>query len=162
MTYRCWKVAPFKIGTHINKSTFVWASVDLMACVVLAQCVVHVNCSLNTDWQVTGDFTEKIVPLNSLRTGKHFASFWYFLQRRGWGRFFLIHDAVYVGNRCVTIGGNLQIQSHCVFTHSAMISRSIAVFIRVVRWYDPLVVWGCVNPLTPNDPYRGRTAPLTS
>jgi len=76
-----------KIGTHMTKSVFVWAPVDLMTCVDLAQYVVHVNYSLNTVWQVMEDFTEKFALLNSLRTGKHLQVL-IFSQRRGWGHLY--------------------------------------------------------------------------
>ena len=39
--------------------------------------------------------------------------------------------------------------------------------VRILEFYGTIVsfiveFWWCVNPLTPNDPYGGRTAPLTS
>jgi len=39
-----------------------------------------------------------------------------------------------------------------------MCDSSISSSIRVCL----CLMWGLINPLTPNDPYKGRTAPLTS
>ena len=46
----------------------------------------------------------------------------------------------------------LELSGDCVAFHT---KRTATVFGRHVECLD-------VNPLTPNDPYRGRTAPLTS
>ena len=70
---------------------------------------------------------------------------------------FIIKQAVKSRSRCVRLDLNRKMPIiHCLYS----IMRTVAS-INGLSWF-----WGCFryifNPLTPNDPYRGRTAPLTS
>ena len=72
--------------------------------------------------------------------------------------------------RCIrkwsTSSGTLKIdQSHKKLFHKSMGDQTVGLNILLFSHiFAPSDIWQVtqVNPLTPNDPYRGRTAPLTS